>query len=222
MKLSSLFNPTYGIIRSVIALLLGLAFVIWPDIAVNASVRVLGAAMILVGGISLGINYLGKERLGAMFAVSGIIAVVFGIILLAFPDFFVELQGYLFGALMIFFSIGQIVMLLTAGKFTKVKFTFYVVPILLFIGGVALLAKPYKTIEALFVMFGIALIVYAIYEFIVALRFRKVFKENEKEAIEAAAEEAEAEVLESKPLDEAAAAVEDAVEAAEAGDVPEE
>ena len=93
MKLSSLFHPAYGIMRSVIALLLGLAFVIWPDIAVSASVRVLGAAMILVGAISLGINYLGKERLGAMFAVSGIIAVVFGIILLAFPDFFVELQS---------------------------------------------------------------------------------------------------------------------------------
>ena len=199
MKLSSLFHPAYGIMRSVIALLLGLAFVIWPDIAVSASVRVLGAAMILVGAISLGINYLGKERLGAMFAVSGIIAVVFGIILLAFPDFFVELQGYLFGAMMIFFSIGQIVMLLTAGKFAKVKFAFYIVPIVLFIGGVALLAKPYKTIEALFVIFGIALIVYAVYEFIVALRFRKVFNAEEA-ALEAAAEEVEAEVLDSKPL----------------------
>jgi len=200
MKLSSLFNPTYGILRSVVALLIGLAIVIWPDVAVNASVRVLGALMILIGGVTLGMNYLGKERMGSLFAMSGMIAVVFGVILLVFPDFFVKLQAYLFGVLMLFFSIGQISTLISAGKYTKVKFTFYIIPILLFIGGIVMLMNPFETVKTLFFIFGIALIMYAAFELVAALKFRKIFKAVDDElAIESAkAEAADAVIIDSK------------------------
>ncbi|MBR5670458.1 MAG: DUF308 domain-containing protein [Bacteroidales bacterium] len=233
MKISSLFNPTYGIIRSIIALLLGLAIVIWPDIAVAAAVRAIGAVMILIGGVSLAINFTGKERLGSLYAITGVIAVLFGIVLLVFPDFFVKLLSYLFGVMMIFFSIGQIVNLISIGKNVKVKFSFYIIPILIFILGIVLLTNPFEVVKTLFIVFGLALIVYAVFEMVVALKFRKVYKAvKEGEALEEAAEDAvDVEVIESKPLDaeedapaEAAAEVEDAP-AAEAGpgeDSPEE
>ena len=203
MKISSLFNPTYGIIRSIVALLLGLAIVIWPDIAVAAAVRALGAVMVLVGGISLAINFAGKERLGSLYAFTGIIAVLFGIVLLVFPDFFVKLLSYLFGVLMIFFSIGEIVNLISIGKNTKVKFTFYIIPILIFILGIVLLTNPFEVVKTLFVVFGIALIVYAIFEMVVALKFRKAYKAiKEEEALaEAEAVAEDAEIIESKPAD---------------------
>lgn len=207
MKFSSLFNPTYGIIRSIIALLLGLAIVIWPGVAVDAFVRILGAVMILVGGVSLGINFLGKERLGFLFAFTGIIAVLFGIVLLVFPDFFVNLLSYLFGILMLFFSIGEIATLLSAGKYTKVKFAFYIIPILIFLAGIFLIVKPMEVAKTVFVFFGIALIFYAVFEFVMAVRFSKVFKEVEQQAAveEAKAEATDAEIIESKPLIEEAA-----------------
>lgn len=213
MKISSLFNPTYGIIRSIVALLLGLAIVIWPDIAVAAAVRALGAVMVLVGGISLAINFAGKERLGSLYAITGIIAVLFGIVLLVFPDFFVKLLSYLFGVLMIFFSIGEIVNLISIGKNTKVKFAFYIIPILIFILGIVLLTNPFEVVKTLFVVFGIALIVYAIFELVVALKFRKAYKAiKEEEALAEAETVAEdAEIIESKPADaEAPAEAEDA------------
>ena len=207
MKFSSLFHPTYGIIRSIIALLLGLSLVIWPGVAVDAFVRILGAVMILVGGVALGINFLGKERLGFLFASTGIIAVVFGIILLAFPDFFVNLLSYLFGILMLFFSIGEIATLLSAGKYTKVKFAFYISPILIFLAGIFLIVRPMDAAKAVFIFFGIALMFYAVFEFVLAIKFSKVFKAAEQEAaVEAAKEEAtDVEVIESKPLIEEAA-----------------
>ena len=213
MKISSLFNPTYGIIRSIVALLLGLAIVIWPDIAVAAAVRALGAVMVLVGGISLAINFAGKERLGSLYAFTGIIAVLFGIVLLVFPDFFVKLLSYLFGVLMIFFSIGEIVNLISIGKNTKVKFAFYIIPILIFILGIVLLTNPFEVVKTLFVVFGIALIVYAIFELVVALKFRKACKAiKEEEALAEAETVAEdAEIIESKLADaEAPAEAEDA------------
>lgn len=216
MKFSSLFNPTYGIIRSIIALLLGLAIVIWPNVAVDAFVRVLGAVMILIGGVSLGINFLGKERLGFLFAFSGIISVVFGIVLLVFPDFFVNLLSYLFGILMLFFSIGEIATLLSAGKYTKVKFAFYIIPILLFLCGIFMIVKPMEAVKTVFVIFGFAMILYAFIEFVMSIKFRKVFKEAEEEvAVEAAKAEAEdAEIVEEvQPVIEAAA--EEAAEALE-------
>lgn len=215
MKISSLFNPTYGIIRSIVALLLGLAIVIWPDIAVAAAVRALGAVMVLVGGVSLVINFAGKERLGSLYAITGMIAVLFGIVLLVFPDFFVKLLSYLFGVLMIFFSIGEIVNLLSIGKNTKVKFAFYIVPILIFILGIVLLTNPFEVVKTLFIVFGLALIVYAIFEMVVALKFRKAYKALQaEEALEEAAATAEdAVIIDSKPLDaeeEAPAGAEDA------------
>ncbi|MBP5303128.1 MAG: DUF308 domain-containing protein [Bacteroidales bacterium] len=208
MKFSSLFNPTYGIIRSIIALLLGLAIVIWPNVAVDAFVRVLGAVMILIGGVSLGINFLGKERLGFLFAFSGIISVVFGIVLLVFPDFFVNLLSYLFGILMLFFSIGEIATLLSAGKYTKVKFAFYIIPILLFLCGIFMIVNPMEAVKTVFIIFGLAMILYAFIEFVMSIKFRKVFKEAEEEvAVEAAKAEAEdAEIVEEvQPVIEAAA-----------------
>lgn len=216
MKFSSLFHPTYGIIRSIIALLLGLSLVIWPDVAVDAFVRILGAVMILVGGVALGINFLGKERLGFLFASTGIIAVVFGIVLLAFPDFFVNLLSYLFGILMLFFSIGEIATLLSAGKYTKVKFGFYIIPILIFLAGIFLIVRPMDAAKAVFIFFGISMIFYAVFEFVLAVKFSKVFKMAEQEAaIEAAkAEATDVEVIESKPL------IEEAAE--EPADVPQE
>ena len=207
MKFSSLFHPTYGIIRSIIALLLGLSLVIWPGVAVDAFVRILGAVMILVGGVALGINFLGKERLGFLFASTGIIAVVFGIVLLAFPDFFVNLLSYLFGILMLFFSIGEIATLLSAGKYTKVKFGFYIIPILIFLAGIFLIVRPMDAAKAVFIFFGISMIFYAVFEFVLAVKFSKVFKMAEQEAaVEAAkAEATDVEVIESKPLIEEAA-----------------
>ena len=219
MKISSLFNPTYGIIRSIVALLLGLAIVIWPDIAVAAAVRALGAVMVLVGGISLAINFAGKERLGSLYAFTGIIAVLFGIVLLVFPDFFVKLLSYLFGVLMIFFSIGEIVNLISIGKNTKVKFAFYIIPILIFILGIVLLTNPFEVVKTLFVVFGIALIVYAIFELVVALKFRKAYKAiKEEEALAEAETVAEdAEIIESKPVDDEAPAEAEDAPAAHAG-----
>ena len=207
MKISSLFNPTYGIIRSIVALLFGLVLVIWPGAAEVAFIRVLGAIMLLIGGVSLGINFLGKERLGFMFAFSGIIAVAFGIILLAKPDFFINLLSYLFGILMLFFSIGEIATLLSAGKYTKVKFAFYIIPILIFLGGIYMLVNPMEAIKAVFIFFGISLIIYAIFEFVAALRFRNVFKEAE--AAEAL-EEAKAEAEDAEVVEEAVEASDDA------------
>ena len=219
MKISSLFNPTYGIIRSIVALLLGLAIVIWPDIAVAAAVRALGAVMVLVGGISLAINFAGKERLGSLYAFTGIIAVLFGIVLLVFPDFFVKLLSYLFGVLMIFFSIGEIVNLISIGKNTKFKFAFYIIPILIFILGIVLLTNPFEVVKTLFVVFGIALIVYAIFELVVALKFRKAYKAiKEEEALAEAETVAEdAEIIESKPADDEAPAEAEDAPAAHAG-----
>lgn len=223
MKISTLFNPAYGIIRSIITLLLGLAIVIWPDIAVNLFVRILGAVMLLVGGVSLAINFTGKERLGSLFAMSGIISAVFGVILLVFPDFFVNLVSYLFGVLMIFFSIGQIVTLISAGKYAKVKFTYYIIPILIFIGGVVMLINPYNAVSTIFIVFGIALILYAVMEFLLAVKFGKLFKEAEAAAAreEAKAEAIDVEVIESKVLPQEEPAIEpEAVEEEAEEDVP--
>ena len=61
--------------------------------------------------------------------------------------------------------------------------------------------------KAVFIFFGISMIFYAVFEFVLAVKFSKVFKMAEQEAaVEAAkAEATDVEVIESKPLIEEAA-----------------
>jgi len=200
MKISIFFNPAYGISRSIIAFLLGLAFVIWPGVAVNLLVRVLGAMLILIGGVSLALNFTGKERLGSLMVVNGCVALIFGIILMVFPDFFVNLVSYLFGIVLIIVGVGEIVTLISAGRRAPVAFSYYIIPVLLFICGIIMMANPYETVETLFIVFGIAMTLYAIFEFIASLKFRKLFQLAEKSiaAVEAEPVDVEAEVVESK------------------------
>ena len=87
-----------GIIRSVIAVLLGIVFLIAPDLLPNTLVIILGATVLFVGIVSFltiftkdggkpaGINYFNL-----------VLSLIVGIVLLIFPDFFVALLMYFGG-----------------------------------------------------------------------------------------------------------------------------
>lgn len=174
-----LSNSAYGYIRAIITLIVGVLIVAWPGTAVKTLVMIMGAFLIASGTVSLIVSYKARnsEDKSALMFFNSLIIIVFGLILIIFPDFFVSIIMFLFGAILILFGLIQIVNLVRVRKMVKLPWTFYITPVLVTLCGVIIFFNPFRTLSAIFIFFGIVLIIYAISEFISTISLRKALKE---------------------------------------------
>lgn len=193
---STLFSPAYGIIRAILALALGVVMVVWPGTAIETVIRVIGAVLVVIGGISLALSYTEREEGHTnIMSFNGIFDVVFGLLLIIFPAFFAGLSMYLFGAVMLIFGVGQIVNLIAVRKKVTIGTVWFVLPFVVAVCGVVVLfMRQWQGQPILYLVFGIALIVYAFTEVVISLKARKAKKAElkaQKEAEKAVEKEAE-------------------------------
>ncbi|MDR0332078.1 MAG: DUF308 domain-containing protein [Dysgonamonadaceae bacterium] len=164
----------YFILRAISAILLGVLLIWIPKSAILYIVIAIGIFFILPGAISL-IAYFtsGKEKRQDMpFLFTAIGSLLFGILLVSIPGFFVTVLMFLLGLIILFGAIEQIVTLIRARKFANVSIGFYVIPFLILIAGVLVLLNPFKTAETLFILIGITCLVYGIMELVNWLKFK--------------------------------------------------
>ena len=217
---NTLFSPAYGIVRAILALVLGVIMVVWPGTAIETVIRVIGAVLVVIGGISLALSYTEREEGHTnIMSFNGIFDVVFGLLLIIFPAFFAGLSMYLFGAIMLVFGVGQIVNLISVRKKTHVDSVWFIMPFIEAVCGVVVLfMRQWQGKPILYLVFGIALIIYAFTEVVISIKARQVKraelkaqKEAQKAAQDAAkqaevaraeAEKPEAEVAEIDGKDE--------------------
>ena len=148
-----------GIIRSVIAVLLGVVFLIAPDLLPKTLVIILGATILFIGIVSfltiftkdggkpVGINYFNLA-----------LSLAVGIILLIFPKSFIAL-----------------LLILTSVRKWGVKANpfEYIIAGLLILLGIVVCFNPFETQDVIFWMFGIGIIVYGITNLFSLIRIRK-------------------------------------------------
>lgn len=165
-----------SILRSSLAIVLGLLLILWPEAAVNYLVMTIGVLFIIPGIISL-LAYFTRdkktEELQPMFPVEGAGSILLGVWLMVMPGFFVSILMYVLGALLVLAGIQQIVTLVSARKWSRVPAGFYLIPAFILITGVAILAYPFETAANTFVIFGIASLFYGITELLNRYKFRK-------------------------------------------------
>ena len=183
---STLFSPAYGIVRAVLALALGVVMVVWPGTAIETVIRVIGAVLVVIGGVSLALSYTEREDGHTnIMSFNGIFDVVFGLLLIIFPAFFAGLSMYLFGAVMLVFGIGQIVNLLAVRKKVEIGAVWFVLPFVVAVCGVVVLfMRQWQGQPILYLVFGIALIVYAFTEVVISFKTRQAKKAELKAAKE--------------------------------------
>ncbi|MCF0178598.1 MAG: DUF308 domain-containing protein [Bacteroidales bacterium] len=173
-----LFNPTYGIVRSVIGLVLGIMITSWPQKAEATIVYIIGGALLLIGGISIGLSFRERAKHDGLMNINGIIDILLGIILVIFPGFFFGFLVYLFGAILLFFGISQLSALLSVRGQVPVSWLTLIFPIIISIIGLVFIIRPDMVREIIFQLFGIGLIAYSIAELISTLKMRKVMNMN--------------------------------------------
>lgn len=177
-------NKAGGPLRAVAALAVGLVMVISRTNALALVVRIIAAFLIASGVVSLFIGYRNRAN-GAMglMGFNAVIDILIGLLLFIFPqlsEFVANLLIYLIGFVLAGFGIFQLLALFSANKVFKVGAVSFVLPVLVFAGGVFLLARPGFVGEAIGVVAGIVLILYGASELLSSWKMKKAIEENDR------------------------------------------
>lgn len=165
----------YFILRSVIALAIGILLVVWPDAAINYLVITIGVLFLIPGLLALIGYFTASEKRVAKgyFPVVGVGSLLFGLWLIIMPEFFVTILMYVLGFILVLGGLQQIVSLTQAKKWYRVSAGFYVVPVLLLIAGIVVLFNPFTVASGAFMLLGICAIVYAVSDLLNGIKFKK-------------------------------------------------
>ena len=165
-----------GILRGVLAIILGVVLVMWPEAASIYMIMVIGACFLLPGIYSIvGYFLRNKENevTSPMFPLDGLGSLLLGAWLLIMPHFFVNILMYLLGAVLVLAGIQQIATLIRARKWSIVPYGFYVLPSLILLVGILILVYPMDVMANTLTVFGVATLFYGVNELINWYKFRK-------------------------------------------------
>lgn len=165
-----------GILRGVLAIILGVVLVMWPEAAIIYMIMLIGACFLLPGIYSIvGYFLRNKENevTSPMFPLDGLGSLLLGAWLLIMPHFFVNILMYLLGAVLVLAGIQQIATLIRARKWSIVPYGFYVLPSLILLVGILILVYPMDVMANTLTVFGVATLFYGVNELINWYKFRK-------------------------------------------------
>ena len=177
------FDRSYGYAKAIVALLVGLVLVIWPDFIKKYIIFILGALILAIGVAAIILSYTGKwkhEKV-PLLLLNSIVDIVFGIVLLIFPNFFAKLIMFVFGIVLLVFGLGEIINLARTQKLINIQWWLYIGPGITTVLGIILFFFPNQSGNVLFIIFGITTLIYAVSEFISTYIIRSKMKKYEEE-----------------------------------------
>ena len=166
-------STDFMMVQNVLALILGILLVMWPEAAIIYLVMVIGAIFAFSGIMAL-VRYIRHRSLmGYGYPVLGVGSLLLGIWLILAPSFFVNILMYIIGVLVIFGGINLLVNLSAVRKWGRVSFYNYIFPLLIILAGLLVLVNPFAAASIPFIILGICCMVYGIVNIINVLKFRK-------------------------------------------------
>ena len=155
-----------GIYRAVLAILLGLALLIWPADALKYVVMLIGIVFLAIGIIAFIISSRNREEHQRSFApLSGIGSVILGLLL---------------GFILVVAAVGQFVTLAAARQFGRIAPVSFLFPVLILIVGIVILFDPFSSAESVFILFGITAVFYGVTDLLNQYSIRKMRKASEE------------------------------------------
>ena len=164
-----------GIYRAVLAILLGLALLIWPADALKYVVMLIGIVFLAIGIIAFIISSRNREEHQRSFApLSGIGSVILGLLLVCLPSTFATVFMFLLGFILVVAAVGQFVTLAAARQFGRIAPVSFLFPVLILIVGIVISA------ESVFILFGITAVFYGVTDLLNQYSIRKMRKASEE------------------------------------------
>ncbi|MDR1357353.1 MAG: DUF308 domain-containing protein [Tannerellaceae bacterium] len=167
----------YSVWRSLVAVAMGLLFIMWPQESVSYLIVMTGGIFILAGLCSFFVWRRQRVKSEGWFSPSLLSVVAVGSILLGIwlvvsPDFFIALFGRVCGAVLVIAGVQQVISLLAARKRYAVAAGYYILPALILIAGAVILVYPVETVANTFVLLGSVSLFYGVNELISWYKFR--------------------------------------------------
>ncbi len=157
-------NLTY---TGIIALIVGIVLIFMKSAAISAVVMVMGIFFLVTAILNLIMVFRKATVNPFVTTLTAVGAIALGLWLVFDPNGFTAIIVYVFAGLMILAGLYHISMLSFGFKDTKFPFVFYIMPILLVIaGGVILIIGSERMMNAIVLVTGLALVVYAICNFL--------------------------------------------------------
>lgn len=162
IKISKWNTPIWGSILTIIA---GLILVVWPELALSYIVILIGT-LFLISGLFVTISYFTNKsqpnNSSSALLFTGIGSVLLGLWLILMPGFFVNILMFVMGGLLVLAGIQQIAALIVMRKNTVIPYALYIIPSLVLLAGILVIFNPFTTATSVFILFGVAAILYGI------------------------------------------------------------
>ena len=174
-----------SIIRDLIFLVLGVILAIYQSAIIENCVRFVGAAVMLVSGISAFKVFRIKDEKSKSFIWVGVVfALLFGLFIFFMPQLFTGFLAILFGLLLLWGGVLQLITLVKALKWTTFNFVSFFVPLLNIAIGVAMVFATESFLDSSMWLIGLAMIFYAVTDFVTQYSMYKKYGEMEIVAAE--------------------------------------
>lgn len=170
------------ITRSAITLILGILLCIFPSLAINTIILILGGTILFVGIVSFLSIFTFKEgRPTGINYFNLAITTILGLAMIIFPETFVRFLMAILGILLMIGGLGQISSLISVRKWgITSNAAEYILGILLFVLGLLVCINPKFMADSILVVFGAGAIFYGITNLIILLRLRKAVEKSGK------------------------------------------
>ena len=168
-------NVNYSVLRSLLALVLGVVLLAWPNAALNYLIITIGVLFILPGVFSI-ISYFvnrGQSENSSSLPIEGVGSLLFGLCLLIAPGFFADILTVLLGVLLILGGGQQLASLVRARKWTNIPFLFYIVPMLILVAGIMVVVNPEGIRATVLMIIGVTALFYGLFELINWYKFTR-------------------------------------------------
>lgn len=173
-------SKTGGLLRAVVAIVLGVIMVSFPGSSLVVIVKILAAFLIASGLVSLVFGIVNRQNGGlALMITNTLVDIILGILIFMFPAEVASIVMFLLGLLIMFFGIFQIVVLMSANRVLPVGIWTFLLPVLCAAGGAMVMFHPFGLGSVITLVAGIALLVYGVSEFMATWKMRKAMKEYE-------------------------------------------
>ena len=137
-------SKTGGLLRAVVAIVLGVIMVSFPGSSLVVIVKILAAFLIASGLVSLVFGIVNRQNGGlALMITNTLVDIILGILIFMFPAEVASIVMFLLGLLIMFFGIFQIVVLMSANRVLPVGIWTFLLPVLCAAGGAMVMFHPF-------------------------------------------------------------------------------
>ena len=157
------FNPSFY--RIMIALIVGLVLVIFPQNAADYLVIAVGVIFMLPSIFSLVSHFTNRGETRPPFPVDALGGFLFGLMLIIMPGFFNNILTIVLGFVLTMAGVQQIASLIAARQWVPVPIYHYIMPVTILLAGIFSLTNPVGVRTTLFKVLGVFFLLYAIFEF---------------------------------------------------------